>query len=106
MACVMFWNWRTARSTSSHSSSCTDIEQHHDVGADGKVHGVIGDDEGVEIIASAAGLECLGNDLDDVAAQRIHLGVELDTGDAIAEIDQRCARVLLHNEIRLLRNRD
>ena len=25
MACVMFWNWRTARSTSSHSSSCTAI---------------------------------------------------------------------------------
>ncbi len=25
MACVMFWNWRMAMSTSSHSSSCTAI---------------------------------------------------------------------------------
>ena len=30
-------------------------EQQHEVGADGKICGVVGDDEGVEVVAGAAG---------------------------------------------------
>ena len=49
-------------STSSHSSSWMRHEQHHDVGADGEVAGVVGDDEGVEVVARAAGLQRLGDE--------------------------------------------
>jgi len=31
-------------------------EQEHQVGADGKILGVVGDDEGVEVVAGATGL--------------------------------------------------
>ncbi len=34
-------------------------QQHHDVGADGEVGGVVGDNEGVEVVACAAGLQRL-----------------------------------------------
>jgi len=50
-----------------------------------KIGGVIGDDEGVETVAGAAGLECLRNQAEDVAAERVHLGMELDAADAVAE---------------------
>ena len=63
-----------------------------------KFAGVVGDDEGVEVVAGAAGLERLRDHLHDVAAQRVHLGVELDAADAVADVDQRCARVLLDHE--------
>jgi len=81
-------------------------EQHHDVGADGEVGGVVGDDEGVEVIASAAGLEGLGDEGDDVATERVHLGVELDAADAVAEVDERGARVLLDHSVGFLGDGD
>ena len=34
-------------------------EQQHQVGADGKIRGVVGDDERVEVVAGAAGLQRL-----------------------------------------------
>src|SRR5208283_2924385 len=52
-------------------------QQHHDVGADGEIRGVVGDDEGVKVVARATGLKRLHDHLNDVAAQRVHLGVEL-----------------------------
>jgi len=51
--------------------------------------GVVGNDERVEAIARAAGLEGLQDQSDDVGAERIHLAVELDAGDSITKIDQR-----------------
>ena len=49
MSCVMLWKPRIIRSTSSHSSSWIGHEQQHDVGADGEMLRVVGDDEGVEV---------------------------------------------------------
>ncbi len=53
-------------------------QQQHEVCADGEIRRVIGDDEGVEVVAGAAGLERLRDQGDDVGAERVHLGVELD----------------------------
>ncbi len=81
-------------------------QQHHDVGADGEVSGIVGDDEGVERVACAAGLQRLGDERDDVAAERVHLGVELDAADAVAEIDERSACVLLDHSVGFLGDGD
>ena len=64
-----------------------------------KFVGVAGDDEGVEVVAGAAGLESLRDEANDVGAERVHLGVKLDAGHAIAEIDQRGAGVFLDHAI-------
>ncbi len=74
-------------------------EQQHEVGADGKIRGVVGDDEGVEVVAGAAGFQGLNDQADDVGAQRVHLAVELDAGYAIAEIDQRGAGIFLDDAV-------
>ena len=77
-------------------------EELHEVGADGEVGGVAGDDEGVEVAtASVAGLRVWVMS-DDVAAEGVHLGVELDGGDAVAEVDEGGAGVLFDDAVRLL----
>src|SRR5271165_7200079 len=81
-------------------------QQHHEVRADGEVAGIIGDNEGVEVVACATGLEGLRDERDDVAAERVHLGVKFDTADAVADIDERRARVLLDYSVGLLGDGD
>lgn len=74
-------------------------EQEHEVGTDGKIRGVVGDDEGVEVIAWAAGFQGLTNKLEDVGAQRVHLAVELDAGYAVADVDDGSAGVFLDDSL-------
>src|SRR6185437_11916906 len=80
-------------------------EQQHDVGADGEMLRVIGDNEGIELTQGlAAGLERLRDELNDVCAQRIHLRVEFDAAYAISQIDQRGRGILLDDATGFLRN--
>ena len=81
-------------------------EQQHQICADRKVLRIVGDHECVEVVARPGRLECLSDQRNDVAAQRIHLGVKLDTRHAIPNIDQRRPGVFLHNSVRLLSHRD
>ena len=71
-------------------------QQHqHQVGADAEVFALVGDDHGVEVFG---GLVDAGADHGDlVVAERVHFAVELDAKDAVADVDQRCAAVLLHH---------
>ena len=106
MACVMPWNWRMARSTSSHSSSWTDMSSSMRLAPTEKLSRVVGDDERVEVIAGAARLQGLRDKPDDVAADRVHLGMEFDAGDAVAQVDQRRAGILLDHAVGFLRDLD
>src|SRR3954468_5552128 len=59
-------------------------EQQHDVGADGEMLCVIGDNESVELVQSrAARFQRLRNELHDVATERVHLRMKLDGSDAV-----------------------
>ena len=61
-------------------------QQQHQIGADGKIRGLVGDHHGVEI-----GFEALHagvNHRDDVVADGVHLGVKFAAKHAVAEIDQ------------------
>src|SRR2546421_674319 len=69
-------------------------QQRHDVCADREIGRVVIEDKGFEGVATAAGFESLRDQLDDIAAQRIHLAMKLDAPDTIAQIDQRRARIL------------
>ena len=106
MACVMFWNWRMAMSTSSHSSSCTAISSIMMLAPTEKFAASLVITKASKLSPAPPGFSVCGDQLDDVAAQRVHLGVELDAADAIAEIDQRSSGILLHHAVRLFRNRD
>ena len=78
-------------------------EELHEVGADGEVGGVAGDDEGLEVgDGFAGGLQGLGDEADDVVAEGVHLGVQFDGGDAVAEVDDGGAGILLDDAVRLL----
>ena len=44
-------------------------QQQHQVGADGKIRGIVGDDESVEVVAGAAGLQRLNDQADDVGSR-------------------------------------
>ena len=74
-------------------------EQQHHIGADRKIVGVIGDHESVESIARTVRFQGLTDETDNVAAERVHLGMKFDAGDAIAQIDQRRARIFLDHAI-------
>jgi len=61
-----------------------------------EIGGVAGDDESLEVVDDLARwLEGLGDQIDDVVAQRIHLRVKFNSSDSIAEIDDRGTGVLL-----------
>ena len=77
-------------------------EEEHEIGADGEILGVVGDDEGFEGVAGASGLEGLEDEGDNVGAEGVHLGVEFDAGDAIAEVDQGCAGIFLDHTVGFL----
>src|SRR6202030_4054361 len=66
-------------------------EQEHQVGAHGKIHGLVGDDHGLEISTEAleAGVQHGG----DVAADGVHLGVKFAAEDAIAQVDEAGAGI-------------
>ncbi len=66
-------------------------EKQHQIGADGKIRRLVGDDQGVEIGVQAlqAGLHHGG----DVVADGVHLGMKFAAQDAVAEIDQAGAGI-------------
>src|SRR6516225_11935420 len=80
--------------------------QQHQVCADRKICRIASDDEGFKLIAHATGLEGFCDHLHDVAAKRVHLGLEIDAAYAVSQIDQRCAGVLLHYAVELLSDLD
>ena len=67
-------------------------QEQQEIGAGGKIHRLVGDDHGVEILGEAlhAGLEHGA----DVVADGVHLGVKFAAEDAVAEIDEAGAGVL------------
>src|SRR5882757_10859314 len=81
-----------------------DAEQKlHKVGANREVAGVARNDKGFELRhLLARWLQRLRDKRDDVVAQRIHLGVQLDGGNTLSKVDDRSARVLLDYTFRLL----
>jgi hypothetical protein len=81
-------------------------EKKHEIRAHGKICGVVAHDECVEVVARAAWLQGLSDETQNVAAQRVHLRVELDAADAVAQIDQRRPCIFLHHAIGLFRNHD
>src|ERR1019366_6487694 len=78
-------------------------EQQHHVGADGKIRRVVGDDESVEAIARSARLQRLENQRDNVGAEGVHFGVELDAAHAFAQVNQRGTGIFLYHVVGLLR---
>ena len=76
-------------------------QQHqHQIRADAEILALIGDDHGLEILLGL--LEARVQHADLIFAQRVHLAVELDAQHAVAQVDQRRARVLLHDAARPL----
>ena len=69
-------------------------EKLHEVGADAEVVAVAGDDEAQEVADGFRfGLEDGGDQRDHVAADGVLERVQLDAGDAVADVDERCAGV-------------
>ena len=69
-------------------------EELHEVGADAEVVAVAGDDEAGKVADGIGrGLEDGGDEREHVAADGVLERVQLDAGDAVAEIDERCAGV-------------
>ena len=69
------------------------FHQHqHQVRADGKVLTLVADDQADKILLDF--VERNLQHLQRVAAYRIHFRMKLETGDAVAEIDQRRTRIL------------
>ncbi len=103
MAWVMFWNCADGDLDLVPLLFLDGEQELHEVGADGEVGGVAGDDEGFEVADGVGrGLEGLGDERDDVAAEGVHLGVEFDGGDAVAEVDEGGAGVLFDDAVGLL----
>ena len=74
-------------------------QELHQVGADGEVAGIAGDDEGFEVgDGFRSRLESLGDEADDIAAEGVHLGVVDERGsgilfdDSIGFLDRRNRR--------------
>src|SRR5208337_3420550 len=68
-------------------------EHQHEIRANAKVDGLIGDDHGVEIGVQA--LDALVDHRDQVCADRVHLAVKFAAYHAVAEIDEAGTRVAL-----------
>ena len=80
-------------------------QQQHDVGADGEVRRVVADDEGVKFVARAARLEHLRGELNNVGAQRVHLGVKLDASRRRRQDRPATLRIRLHHAVGFLCDR-
>ncbi len=76
-------------------------EQQHQVGADGEIRRVVGDDEGVEPVARSARLQRLEDQRNNVGAERVHFRVELDAAHAFAQVHQRGAGIFLDHAVGL-----
>ena len=76
-------------------------QQQHQVGAGGEVRRVVADDERREIRRGF--LDAGVQHLDRVAADRVHLRVELDGEHAVAEIDEARAGVLADDLLPIFR---
>ena len=63
-------------------------QQQHQIRTNGKIRGIVGNDECVEMIAGSAGFQGLQNQPHDVGSERIHLAVELDAANSVAEVDE------------------
>ena len=100
-ACVVVsWKARTASSAIVPFFILHGEEELHEICADGEVGCVAGDDEGLEVgDLVARWLEGLGDEGEDVVAERVHLRVQLDGGDSVAEVDDGCARVLADDAV-------
>ena len=69
-------------------------QELHEVGADGEVVAVAGDDEAGKVADRiGGGIENGGDEGENVAADGVLERVQLDAGDAVAEIDERSAGV-------------
>ncbi len=77
-------------------------EQHlEEIGADGKVGAVAGDDEALEVANGiAGGIEDLGYQAGDVFADRVFFRVQLDGRDAVAEVNQRRSGIGFDDAVR------
>jgi hypothetical protein len=72
-----------------------DEQEQHQVRARGKIRRVVADHERREV---RGGFLYAGVDhLDLIAAERVHLGVELEGQDAVAQVDQAGAGVFAHD---------
>ena len=90
IAAVMRWNARTAKSTSSHSSSCALSSSCIRLAPTEKCSASPLITNASKFAHSAArGLQRLGDKTHDVFADRVLLRVQLEAGDAVAQIDQR-----------------
>ncbi len=61
-------------------------KHQHDVGACGKDCGIIVNDNGTELLLAC--LNSVTHHFDDALVDGVHLGMELDAGHAITEVDQ------------------
>ena len=66
-------------------------EDEHEIGANGKIDGLIGDDHRIEICFQA--FKAFVNHGDEVCADGVHLGVKFAADDAVAEVDEARAGV-------------
>ncbi len=69
-------------------------ENKHEICADGKVGGLIGNDHGVEIGIEA--LDAFVDHGDEIGADGVHLGMEFAADNAVAEIDEAGAGIAFH----------
>ena len=69
--------------------------------ADGKVGAIAGDDKALEVADSiAAGVEDLGHEAGDVFADRVFFRMQLNGGDAVAQIYQRRSGIAFDDAVR------
>ena len=90
-AIVAPWNARIIRSTSSQLPSCASSSSSMRLAPAEKFGAVVADDERGEVLRRL--LDAGVQHLDGVAADRVHLRVELDLQHAVADVDEARARV-------------
>ncbi len=70
-------------------------QHHHEIRAGGKVLALIADDHRLEVVFELG--EARTHHEHDVVAHRVRLAMKIAAEDAIAQIDQRRAGILLHH---------
>ncbi|EKD34620.1 MAG: hypothetical protein ACD_75C02258G0002 [uncultured bacterium] len=73
---------------------------HHEIGADREVDALVGDDQAHAFLFRP--LDRLMGHGQDVAADGVHLGMELEAEDAVAKVNDRAVGILLHHLAGLL----